>query len=307
MATVIVVGVPRSGTTWVGDVLASPVNAVQVFEPDNPQRGASTFPQVAKRGLGWMPVLAAGDRAPGYARLWDLALGGGWPSRAPFPALRGIAERMPARLKGPAFGLVARLGIAGRRTPEHVIVKTVHGIFALDWITSRRPVGVVVVRRNLFAVCNSNLDRGWGPAGIVTIPGLNDLVRREGWPAFDPDASLVAAQAWEIAVTTKALEVACAKHPEWPVVWHEDLVQAPRERFAGLFERLALPWDDRARAFLECNLPGAGKSTTSDPAAIVGRWASRYSRNDIEEMLAVFRRFDLDPRAGELPAPRLRT
>ena len=306
MTNVVVAGVPRSGTTWVGDVLSSAPDAVQVFEPDNPQRADGTFPQVAKRGLGWMPVLAPGEPAPGYKRLWDLALAGGWPTRTPFPAARRVVERLPAPLKAPAFGLMARAGVAARRTPEHVVVKTVHGSFALEWITASRALEVVVVRRNLFAVYTSNLDLGWGPAGITTIPGLDDLVRREGWPAFDPGASLLAAKAWEIAVMTKALEAACARNPEWPVVWHEDLVASPVERFGALFERLGLPWNDDTRAFLERNMPGAGKSTTTDASAIVGRWASKYSQSEIEEMLAVFREFNLDPRAAELPASRAR-
>src|SRR5579862_5634574 len=85
---VLVVGLPRSGTTWTESVLGTAVGASTVSEPDNEKLSAPAIS--AKRGLGRFPVLTPGDHAPRYERLWRWALQGA-PSST---ALRTAAKVM---------------------------------------------------------------------------------------------------------------------------------------------------------------------------------------------------------------------
>ncbi|MGH3003603.1 MAG: hypothetical protein ACRDM1_13240, partial [Gaiellaceae bacterium] len=67
---VLVAGVPRSGTSWIGHVLGSTPGAGYVGEPDNHEH--SPFALRAKLGLPgyYYPDVDPSDDAPVYERLW---------------------------------------------------------------------------------------------------------------------------------------------------------------------------------------------------------------------------------------------
>jgi hypothetical protein len=58
---VLVVGVPRSGTTWTARVLGAALGTRLVMEPDNEKISAPAI--LPKRRLGRFPVLASGQSA----------------------------------------------------------------------------------------------------------------------------------------------------------------------------------------------------------------------------------------------------
>jgi hypothetical protein len=71
---ILVIGPPRSGTTWVEQVLGRATSARVVHEPDN--ETCNPFALRAKTPLGRFPVLAPGDIAPpAYVDLWGRAFG----------------------------------------------------------------------------------------------------------------------------------------------------------------------------------------------------------------------------------------
>src|SRR5918994_3959368 len=69
---VLVLGPPRSGSTWVSQVIASVPGAVRSHEPDNDAH--VPFALVAKAGRGRHPWVRAGDDPADYAALWRTAL-----------------------------------------------------------------------------------------------------------------------------------------------------------------------------------------------------------------------------------------
>ena len=72
---ILVIGPPRSGTTWVEQVLGRAAGARVVHEPDN--ETSNPFALRAKTSLGRFPVLAPGDPAPpAYFDLWSRAFEG---------------------------------------------------------------------------------------------------------------------------------------------------------------------------------------------------------------------------------------
>lgn len=79
MTRVLVVGMPRSGSTWTAEILGLAEGTRALQEPDNPDNNPAA---VAVRSVrGWHPTLEVGQAAPDYQRLWDLAFAGGWPKR----------------------------------------------------------------------------------------------------------------------------------------------------------------------------------------------------------------------------------
>ena len=72
---VLVAGLPRSGTTWVGEVLGRTAGARYLHEPDNHLVRPDAW--WAKRRFGPYPELSPGAAGGDYERLWALAFAGG--------------------------------------------------------------------------------------------------------------------------------------------------------------------------------------------------------------------------------------
>src|SRR5215216_3657697 len=81
---VLVIGLPRSGTTWIASTLAQTGNAALVSEPDNHYN--VPFALRAKRRLpgGFHPALSPADEAPLFEALWREAFGENGTRYSPF-------------------------------------------------------------------------------------------------------------------------------------------------------------------------------------------------------------------------------
>ncbi|MBM3674640.1 MAG: hypothetical protein FJW88_06730, partial [Actinobacteria bacterium] len=77
MPRFLLVGVPRSGTSWTGTALGLTAGTRYVDEPDG-FRDAFAFRVMMRRGEN--PVLDPADPAPDYEQLWSGAFAGGLPA-----------------------------------------------------------------------------------------------------------------------------------------------------------------------------------------------------------------------------------
>jgi hypothetical protein len=93
MAAVLIAGVPRSGTTWIGRTLGQTAGATYVNEPDG-FRDPFAFRTMLVHGEN--PVLEPGQPAADLERLWAGALAGGRPAGTVRDRLaRTLYERTP--------------------------------------------------------------------------------------------------------------------------------------------------------------------------------------------------------------------
>src|SRR5437588_6656817 len=131
MIRIVVIGVPRSGTSWVSVILATAPHTVLVNEPDYPDHPSGDL-SVQEHGV--YPVLAPGASAPRYEMMWDVAFSGGFPDR-PLTRHAGKAVvALPRGVRQPLVRTAARVLRRVHQPPENCIVKTVHAQFAIDWI-----------------------------------------------------------------------------------------------------------------------------------------------------------------------------
>jgi sulfotransferase family protein len=302
----LVIGVPRSGTTWVGRVLRFTEGARYVNEPDNEH--VELFALHAKRRLGRWPVLAPGDRAPGYERVWSRAFAGGVVRRVSRKR-QSLADRFypppdaevpPPRVHG-WEGVRVRIAAAleVRRAPRPagpVIVKTVFAHLALDWLAERFRPDVLIVLRDPLNVIASQTELD---PKLLKIPALGDhpevlrrVVEPLGLPAPDPDASPVGRRAWNFGLLTAAMMAAAARHPGWHIVRHEDLLVDSQPAFRSLVDRLGLTWTDRCGRYLEAsNTPGSGYSTNRLASEQRDRWRRTLNDDQVREVEATLARF----------------
>ena len=265
MNRILVAGAPRSGTTWLADVLAATPGSRLEHEPDNTHFHPEATP--AMELYGGYAVAHRAEAMPAYEELWDAAFRDQPPDSA-------------------------------------VIVKTVLGVFSLDWIVDRYDPRVVIIQRHPVRVIDSWMRLGFMAGDLA----WRDRVRAEhvearGLPAWDPRwdpwAKRLVEVSWAVGLLMTAVRVAARAHPEWTVVSHEWLSTYPAGRVASLAEALGLEWSDHAAAHLRT----LGMSDTVDVAAgaygIPLAWRD-YPAADAVEAMVLLRRFpELTPWLGE--------
>jgi Sulfotransferase family len=306
---VLVVGVPRSGTTWVGQVLGLAQGVRSVHEPDN--EANVPLAVKAKRNLGRFPVLGAHDTAPpDYERLWEAAFDGRVQAKTPrwYAAklllkrvnrseLRaGFCEPTHPHLSARLRAVAALAAQPPRGDATHTnIVKSINAALCVEWVAARFNPRVVVVVRHPLNVIASWLELGWKECGLDRHPRV-----REGFfpgastPTIPPNSGPLGRLTWQIGLLTGALEAEMSRHPDWIVVSHETLCRDPNVGFRHLYDALDLAWSHEVDAFLEeVNRPGTGTDARRIASEQPERWRRRLDAGQVQEIRSVLAGFRL--------------
>jgi len=314
---VLVAGIPRSGTTWTGQVLARAHGSALRHEPDNEKQHLEALR--AKRGLGRFPVLTPGDSAEAYENLWRRAFAGPPEPGSRRQALgerlwrRSTREQREAAVSGRLTpGLRAAAALSGRRASasgdgRDVVVKSVHAPLALDWLADRFPsLRVVVVVRHPANVLSSlrELQLPDQDRALDRHPAVRDGLLR-AWGVPPPGRGELERAAWQVCLLTAVLLEASARHPEWLVAEHDDLCRRPAEQFAGLSAALGVTWNERAEEFLiASDAAGEGFAVRRRREAQPGRWRSRLTAAEVDVLARAMREFPLLERwSDDLASP----
>lgn len=298
MQTILVLGLPRGGTTWVGRALASTPGSVYVHEPDGVHEPFA-FRARFRDGLNPQASLAPGTAAPEYERLWRGAFAGGRPSGSPRErlarwAFRDISakERGHARETGHAsarlrLAMFAATPLRARADAETVVVKSVNAALTGEWLWQRFRPRVLVVTRDIRNVVSSWLEIGFGPPGERAYGAMRREAMRRWSVELAPTTDAVERTATLCAVLLLALHDGVRAHPEWSWLVHEDCSLDPQETLARAAESLGLQWSDAATDFVaRSNRPGRGYTTNRVARDLAEQWKSRL---DSDQLAAVDR------------------
>jgi len=317
MSRILVVGLPRSGTSWAEQTMRTAARTATVGEPDN----EDNFPYAikAKAGLGRYPVVPAGTPADdpavaAYAELWDGAFRGGRDPRSPAGIAGTVLHRVakqrtsvytasgwaPWRRTALDAGVRWSRPCAGTRA-DHVVVKSVFAAFALPWICERWQPRVVVMTRSALNTVASWQRLDWPRpfAGHPVLGGddVGDVLRRllptHPLPPTPPPADRLARLTWELTALMTMLRDVAERDPGSVVLRHEELCVDPVGRFREVFDRLGLRWTPRTEAYLvERDRPGSGAYDTARLAADEPtRWRRTLSAADAARITEVTARF----------------
>lgn len=251
---VLIVSSPRSGSTWTLRALSCAEGASFVREPDNVDTQASVNAAVTRLGFGPYPVLEAGQPAPQYAALWDLAFQGrralrlrrGWGRR-----MARAAFRLPRPVRDPLLAMATRgLGVVAPRR-SHVVVSSVMAHFSVEWIHARFGPRVVVLQRDPLNIASSWLRLDVNAYDVHTRPAIVDRhLRPLGVEPPPQGASNTTLVGWWIGALATQLGSLLERHPDWILATHEDLCEAAEERFGDLYQRLDLTWTSETETYL---------------------------------------------------------
>jgi hypothetical protein len=300
MSALLIAGVPRSGTTWIGRALGHTDGTVYVNEPDG-FRDPFAFRVMLAHGEN--PILTPGDEAPDVDRLWAGALAGGRPAGTARDRIARtlydrtpLEERRDARASGGAGGrlrLAARLSVPRVAEPGRpVVVKSVMSALCLEWIADRFRPRVLLVERNPFNVLSS-----WSELGYVRNPRETAALivharHRFGVEPPPADAPHLARQAFVFAVLTSALREAAERHPDWVRARHEDLCVDTHVRFPALAAELGLGWGGEAARFItDSDADGTPYRTQRRTEEQPDRWRERLDDEQVATIRDVLGRF----------------
>jgi hypothetical protein len=249
---VLLAGTARSGSTWAANVLGRAAGARSVYEPDGPI--SDVLGAMVARRLGEFPVLAADERSAWYQLVWELAFTGGWPWDR-VESARAAGRRLvkvPPQVRDYIIAGLATGTSHLRRSPEHVIVKSVNSAFTLEWIERHYAPKVVVLRRNPLNVVSSWVVlHTWTDEAIRTNPFVErTYLRPLGLKAPARGSSPVRIAAWNVGLLTTVLKQTSAEHPEWIVASHDDLCIDPVTKFHALIDRIGLQWTPDVERYL---------------------------------------------------------
>lgn len=312
MTRVVVVGLPRSGTTWVAQVLCAAFGAAYVDEPDNHFRFAYAYRAKRKLRRGPYPEVAAADEdlaETEFAALWHHAFAAGR-LRAEQRLSRRLANRLVARAGGRAVDtldgdspggslvLAQRLAVPERASQSSpiVVVKSVYAPLCTGWISSRYDARTVVVVRRTLEVVASWVALGWlrsrAPDPLSSVPPelIERLAARHA--VGGPPATRLGRATWLIEAFQRELAVSAQRSPQWAYVTHERLYRSPLEEFPLLASVVGIPWTSAGdRAVAAGRRPGKGYDTNRVTSQLDDAWQGRLTGEEASEITRVVESF----------------
>jgi Sulfotransferase family len=294
---IVLVGVARSGTSWLGHALGRARGVRFYYEPDNVDADPTADVAAGRRGFGPYPVIDSDRDAGQFAPLWDLVFSG----RLPFalrerrrlrPAAR-IALRLPRSMRDPLVRGAAALSARRPGRAESIVVKTIYATFSLEWLVARYQPKVIAMQRNPLNVVSSWRELQIPLFDLATRPIIRSrYIEPLGIEPPRADASEVARIAWHVGLLTHVIAQAVDRHPEWCFVTHEDLCDDPANTIRSVCEQIGLTWTDDVERFLsENNRAGEGLAPVRIATEEPTRWRKRLNDREVGEIEAVLQDF----------------
>ena len=287
-APILVTGINRSGTTWVGRTLARAPGVGLVYEPFSPRHRPGIFRVPMPHWFTYVRDDADGRIAAGFRR--TLAF------RYSYAAeLRHLRSARDAGRMARDAGTFAYRRARGTRP----LVKDPIAVLSAPWLAREFGMDVVVMVRHPVAYAGSMRRLGWthdfshflDQPGLIEepVPELRGDI--EAFARRPPDIVDQAALLWNVIYTVVARYR--DEHPDWIYIRHEDLSLRPTEGFRSLYERLGLTHTPTVDRFVAAttsprNPPEAGEGVIHelrrDSAASVRTWHTRLAPDEVERV-----------------------
>lgn len=241
---ILVTGSHRSGTTWVGRMLAAAPSVIYIHELFNPTLARKNKGICRARFDHWFTHISAANEKNYYLEIKQaLSLHYSLPAKLQTVRSRGALKRAWQEW---------RLFSEGRRRQARPLLKDPIAVFSSEWLAERFAMAVVVMIRHPAAFAGSLKEKNW------RFP-FSDLLEQPClMEAFlHPFASEIAyfAQEEQDIVDQAALLWKLIHHviwryqqkfPDWVFVRHEELSADPINGFQELFEQLEMDFTETA-------------------------------------------------------------
>jgi hypothetical protein len=284
-APILVTGINRSGTTWVGRTLAHAPGVGMIYEPFNPGHRRGVFRAEVPH---WF-TYADAALPPGMEADLRRTIAFRYSYRAEIRHLRSLRD-------AGRMGRDAARFAAHRIRAARPLVKDPIAVLAAPWLARELGMQVVVMIRHPGAYAASLRRLNWTHdfSDFLAQPGLVDDLVPELRPDIEefarrpPDVVDQAALLWTVIYTVVVRYR--SEHPDWIFIRHEDLSTDPRAGFARLAEQLELGRSEAFDRFVAettaaSNPAEAGEGVVHalrrNSAASITTWHDRLSADEV--------------------------
>ncbi len=271
--TIFISGSPRTGTTWLGEIVGSCPGIRVVFEPFHKSRTART------RALGRRYLRPEGDYPTERSVLADVLTGraGDWGPRQ----------------------------VGHRLLPARLAVKSVRGNLMLEYLHRNFQCPVVFITRHPCAVVASRLKMGY-PSALSELTSQGQLMEDLLGPYAQAMADAVTTVEQHAALwcAENLLALRQMTEPWQTTVFYEELFSDPRRHVDRVFEAVRL----YRTASVDEGLRRVSRTARKDSAVVTGdgvleRWRKDLDRDHVRAVLSMLERFEIDT-YGDGPMPR---
>lgn len=328
---ILVAGLPRSGTTWVGKILSSAHSIEYQFEPDNEKH--SPIAWAGKNKLHRFPYLAVDDQAEMYQKLWETILYGNisklYSNRFTRYLSRNIRYQLELSLGDrtgytyidDSYHSVSINGTSSLFTPtiynllqrflylvisrnkttdkqkKQRIIKSVHSPLCLDWLDNKFEVKIVVILRNPQSIFAS-YKRMKLPDSFRNLI-YQYTIQRDANLYIPSVKSFILKNedyiSYQICLMYKILEAQILRNPKWILISHDRLCFTPNEIFGSVYNELELDWaEDVDQKINKLNLDGKGFSPRRISRLQPTKWQSELSIGEKQSIEQWVNHFELD-------------
>jgi len=285
---ILVTGAHRSGTTWVGSILAASRQVCYIQEPFHPGRRSGAC---RARFARWFTYVCRENESRFLEPFRDTL-------RLRYDLL-GAARAVRSAADVPRFLREYARFVAYRALGAPPLVKDPIALFSAEWLASRFDMDVVVVIRHPAGFASSLKRLGWAfPfADLIEQPLLmRDLLRpfeRELARCAERPGDILDQAACLWRIMHHVIAGYRTRRPGWTFVRHEDLSRDPVREFEALFGKLGLGFTARARDLIAETTDPANPADPADPhslrrdsAAGASIWKERLAPAEVRRIRA---------------------
>ena len=305
---ILIVGPPRSGTTWVGKVLSVNDGVKYVHEPDNER--VKLLGYYYKNGLHRFPYLKPKSKNNNYLKLFKKALKRKYlfnedTYNYAFYKVLGISkEQIENELGEDGFNKKNRklnIRIVKRffeifylPDKSRKVVKSVHACLSVPYLDQNFDVDVLVIIRNPFAVVSSYIRMKMPEADryLYKHPKVwNDFIKPYE-KNFNELSTPLEFYGFQIGLFHHVLK----KHVEENkllLVKYEEFYPDPSSKFKELYQQLGLKWTSKVeKVITQSNKVGKGYNTNRDIKKQFFDWQKHLTKEHIEQIKKGYNVFD---------------
>lgn len=287
---VLVTGMHRSGTSWLGRMLCANGDFIHIPEPLN----VSNRQTILRSRVRHWYTLISEENEDAYLPFYRDAV-----AFRPHPIhdirrIRLGSPRDPIRIQKHWIDFVL-----GRLERRRVLFKDPFAIFSTEWFSRRLSCQIVVLIRHPLAVVSSlkRLGYSFDFNNILQQPLLMRRLERfrpemNAALAFPGDIIRQGSLLWRIIYDSISVDEATAS--SLYIVRHEDLSLNPTEEYRGLYEKLGLSLTRKALRMIAKSTSDANPTEVSqskpfklllDSRANLRNWRHRLEPDEIERIL----------------------
>lgn len=301
LPAVLVLGSPRSGTTWLGKIFDSHPEVFYLHEPDTLLRN-DAFPHLAEAEESEAHREAAArylaelsrvrqPKAAASTPVFAKAFRRPWQDRMRTALVHAVraSSAVSAKLRVP-FALGVPDLVRRDRQPRALVIKSVSALGRAPLFLTAMPTLRLVhlVRHPCSQIASRLRGRALGVLDAQTFVRpfartrcASSLGLSEANMAALPVEGQMACQ-WMIQNTM--VHQALADDPRYRLVLYEDLCRAPESLTRELFDWCALPWSSQTETFLRASTVGGSEryfGVVRNSQAEIGKWRERLDARQI--------------------------